>query len=342
MGYKQSKISALNMDNTLGMRYQGLLRCITAICKRENYSFNEVIGKMDTGLNTEYDYDIASEKINKCIGLLDAEKKVPGTLIRWTKSPTKNLERNIELSFDNETSASRKKKTVPEFKSFNFFKWKFFFGIKRLEKEPLSRRDLNIIFRPQYNDLSPFLDIIARDLDELVKKKFKYISNKLAFQPQYRNKSWESILDKLMDMNKKKKNISSLLDIQDLIGFRIVTLFEKDLQLIENIIDKSFNVVRKYQPSYLTRSAGSISKHIVIKLMNKEVNNYLMNGKPSFILIEIQIMTLTQFVFASISHSLLYKNESGTIISMKNSLAEIYSLLEKIENELNDRYKNND
>lgn len=340
MRYNQNKKSALKVDNPLGMRYQGLLRCITHVCKRRGYSFNEIIRRVDTGLKTEFISDVASSKIIKSIELLDAELVSAGSIFRGTRKNIEVDERNIEFSFGELNNFNYKRKFYRKFRSFNIFEWKFLFGIKRLHKTPLSKRDINTIFRPQYNELTPLLNIAAFDLDVLLKKKLKYINGKLAFQPQYRNKSWESIFDKLMDMSNKGKKISSLVDIQDLIGFRVVTLFEKDLHLIEIIVEKSLRVVRKYQPHYLT--GNDYSKHIIVKVPTKNSKYNVMDEKPPFILIEIQIMTLSQFVYASVSHSLLYKSNPNNIDLMKSSLEKIRTLLEGMETELNSRLENKD
>ncbi|UXD29225.1 RelA/SpoT domain-containing protein [Yersinia enterocolitica] len=340
MRYNQNKKSALKVDNPLGMRYQGLLRCITHVCKQRGYSFKDIIGRIDTGLKTEFISDIASSKIIKCIELLDIERVSVGAIFRRTKKNIEIDERNIEFSFGNVNNFNHKKKFHRKFRSFIIFEWKFLFGIKRLHKTPLSRRDINIIFRPQYNELTPLLNITASDLDVLLKKKLKHINSKLAFQPQYRNKSWDSIFDKITDMSNKGKKISSLVDIQDLIGFRVVTLFEKDLHLIEIIVEKSLRVVRKYQPHYLT--GNEHSKHIIVKVPTKKSKYNVMDENPPFILIEIQIMTLSQFVYASVSHSLLYKNNPNNTDLMKSSLEKIHTLLEGMETELNNRLENKD
>lgn len=64
-----------------------------------------------------------------------------------------------------------------------------------------------------------------------------------------------------------------------------------------------------------------------------------MDDKPPFLLAEIQIMTLTQFTFASLSHSLLYKNELNNS-SVKDSLARISTLLNEVGSEINEKLKN--
>jgi|GEM_PF-2061210 len=340
MRYNQNKKAALQVDNPFGVRYQGLLRCITHVCKQRGYSFNELIERMDTGLKTEFFPDVASSKIIKCIELLDVEKIIAGTIFRKTKKNTEFDERNIEFSFDNEITFNHKKRFYHKFRSFIFFKWKFLFGVKRLYKAPLSKKELGIVFRAQYSELIPLLNVTAFELDVLIKKKFKYINDKLAFQPQYRIKGWKSVFDKIIDMDDKGKYISSLVDIQDLVGFRVVTLFEKDLHLIEFIIEKSLRIVRRYQPHYL--AGNESSKHIIVRIPTKKNNDNVIDEKPPFILVEIQIMTLSQFVFASISHSLLYKNNSNNTVLMKSSLAKIYTMLVGMETELNSRLEDKD
>lgn len=60
-------------------------------------------------------------------------------------------------------------------------------------------------------------------------------------------------------------NINSLMDMQDLIGLRVVTVFEKDLSLVENVIENSFKIMRRYKPNYLAVDSDTFAKHFIIK-----------------------------------------------------------------------------
>ena len=82
-----------------------------------------------------------------------------------------------------------------------------------------------LVFHQQYDELSnhaiKFCGELGRSLDELIHQ-----SNiSLGFPISSRVKSWESIEDKL---KRVPLNIKNLVDLQDLIGFRIILLFPRD------------------------------------------------------------------------------------------------------------------
>lgn len=333
MGYNQSKNAALNETHSLNMRYKALLRCISYICKIESYKFSEMLKSIDTGLNEELTHDATVKKIRNCILLLDSKRS--GIRAVSLINNTVLEVSDDDYGYDCEgVSTYYKRKIINRCKTFKFLKWKVLFGVKRVNSKPLSKEDMKNMFHVQFRDFSPLFESIAFDLALLLNKKLKHIDSKLAFQPQYRNKSWDSIASKITRMS---ININSLMDMQDLIGLRVVTVFEKDLSLVENVIENSFKIMRRYKPNYLAVDGDTFAKHFIIQVSTQNVCNY-MDDKPPFLLAEIQIMTLTQFTFASLSHSLLYKNELNNS-SVKDSLARISTLLNEVGSEINEKIK---
>ncbi|WP_025920000.1 RelA/SpoT domain-containing protein [Pectobacterium parmentieri] len=335
MGYNQSKNAALNETHSLNMRYKALLRCISYVCKVESYKFPEMLKSIDTGLNEGLTYDAAAEKIRNCIPLLDSKRSGVRTVSVRDNAVVEVLDDDYDYDHDGEgISTYYKRKIINRCKTFKFLKWKVLFGIKRVNSKPLSKEDMKHMFHVQFRDFSPLFESIAFDLALLLSKKLKHIDSKLAFQPQYRNKTWDSVASKITRMS---ININSLMDMQDLIGLRVVTVFEKDLFLVENVIENSFKIMRRYKPNYLAVDGDTFAKHFIIQVSTQNACNY-MDDKPPFLLAEIQIMTLTQFTFASLSHSLLYKNELNNS-SVKDSLARISTLLNEVDSEINEKIK---
>jgi len=338
MGYNQSKNAALNETYSLNMRYNALLRCMSYICKVESLKFSEVIKSVDSGLNERLAYDAAAEKIRNCIPILDSKRNGVKTASVRDNAITKVLDDDYGHGHGHDgegISTYYKQKIINRCKTFKFLKWKVLFGVKRVNSKPLSKEDMKYMFHIQFRDFSPLFENIAFDLALLLNKKLKHIDSKLAFKPQYRNKSWDSIASKITRMS---ININSLMDMQDLIGLRVVTVFEKDLSFVENVIENSFKIIKRYKPNYLAVDGDTFAKHFIIQVSTQNACGY-MDDKPPFLLAEIQIMTLTQFTLASLSHSLLYKNELNNA-SVKDSLERISILLSEVDGELNKNIKN--
>jgi ppGpp synthetase/RelA/SpoT-type nucleotidyltranferase len=328
MGYIQSKKAALDETGSLNMRYKGLLRCISRISKVRNGNFKELLELLDTGINTDIDPVLSSEKINSAIEQLD--KKRIGA-----KENTLKNDRAGSLFIDTanptrvENNNSNKIGSVSNLKKFQLLNWQFLFGFKKLKNEVfLTKMEAKKKFHSEFSKMNPLLDSVSSDVHRLLNKKLNYLSDKLAFPPQCRIKNWVSTVEKLTRIN---SNIGALTEIQDLIGLRVVTLFEKDLPLIEKIIEKNFKVQRRYRPAYLAAIGDNSSKHLVIRL---PVKNAYASYKLDSVLAEIQIMSLTQFTYARVSHSLLYKNESTSNRSIRDSLARVSALLQSVEIEL--------
>lgn len=334
MGYNQGKNAALNINSSLNMRYQGLMRCITYICKVKRGKFKELLGSLDTGIHEDISDALASEKIINSVSNLELFRngKAFGTIINEMPSGIKNEHEGTFQSKTNENFQINY-----DVKLLQLLSWQLFFGIKRINKNKLvlSKKEAQKKFYSEYCELFTVLEPLSFELHSLLSKKLKHIEEKLAFQPQFRSKDWTSVLGKVTKIN---PNIDSLREMQDLIGLRVVSLFEKDLLLVEKIIDKNFKVMRRYKPNYLTSNGDGLSKHLIIKVPTPEKYGDISKKIP-FILAEIQIMTLAQFTFARVSHSLLYKNESARSQKIKSSLIRVSALLESIDIELSRNFE---
>lgn len=108
----------------------------------------------------------------------------------------------------------------------------------------------------------------------------------------------------LLDKARRKKIEDPLKHLHDLVGFRVVCLFLPDLDDIEKIIREEFEVFEKDDKvnDAELNIFGYMSLHL--KAYSKatgEINN---------IPFEIQVRTIAQDTWASISHHLDYKKES--------------------------------
>lgn len=122
----------------------------------------------------------------------------------------------------------------------------------------------------------------------------------------FRIKELSSLLDKV-----RRKNIEKPFEqIHDIIGFRVVCLFLSDLEEIGKIIRNEFNVFEEDDKVNDTELNifGYMSLHLKAKL--KPSCKSPCGDEIKKIPFEIQVRTIAQDAWASISHYLEYKKKS--------------------------------
>lgn len=122
----------------------------------------------------------------------------------------------------------------------------------------------------------------------------------------YRIKNISSLLDKV-----RRKNIEKPFEqIHDMVGFRIVCLFLSDLEEIKKIIRKEFEVFDEDDKVNDTELNifGYMSLHLKANLKPSFESPY--GEEIKNISFEIQVRTIAQDAWASISHHLDYKKKS--------------------------------
>lgn len=119
-----------------------------------------------------------------------------------------------------------------------------------------------------------------------------------------RVKRFDSFLSKI-----KRKNLQDPFnEIHDLIGFRIICLFAEDINKIGGLLIKEFDVfdIENKLDDADYDVFGYMASHYKARLKNDyEINNIAIDY--SF---EIQVRTIAQDAWASISHYLFYKHET--------------------------------
>lgn len=327
MSYNRNKRIALNDRVRLGLRYISLLRCITHKCLIGEEGFQQKLLSLDTGLKSELDPNIASQKIIKSIAQLEGVESVHLKVEDLSGTLASLCGNNFSAQDD-----SQKFKTGSFVKIIHLFGWGISLSANKLSEiyKPLTERQIENKFKSEFDGIESSVEAESKIYHELVTKKLKHLHADLAFPPQCRNKSWSSILDKILRIRHK---IETLPDLQDLIGLRVVTIFDRDIEVVERIIERNFVVLRKYSPKYIDGVGGVSPLHMVVK---RKDSNFFFKEKsgPFALLAEVQIMTLAQFSFARVSHSLLYKKELSSSKKSENSLKRISALLESVDVEL--------
>ncbi|MDR1900413.1 MAG: RelA/SpoT domain-containing protein, partial [Treponema sp.] len=115
--------------------------------------------------------------------------------------------------------------------------------------------------------------------------------------------------------------------ITDLIGVRIICPFIEDLDVVERIIKRHFEIIEEERKgsNYSFKEFGYESTHLLIKIPPGIVEKC---GKSDYTLAEIQIRTILQDAWAEVEHELVYKAEFTPFDDpMKRKLAAVNASL---------------
>lgn len=115
-----------------------------------------------------------------------------------------------------------------------------------------------------------------------------------------RIKGFDSCVKKVID----KKIEEPFEGIKDFVGLRVVCLFLSDLDKVEKVINQTFEVVEREDKINNSKKDvfGYMGKHFIVKLKARKETNSM----P----FEIQVRTIAQDAWASVSHHLDYKTNS--------------------------------
>jgi ppGpp synthetase/RelA/SpoT-type nucleotidyltranferase len=151
----------------------------------------------------------------------------------------------------------------------------------------------------------------------------------LGFPIQYRVKQWESIAAKL---DRLSLNISSIKDVQDIAGLRLILLFKRDVEKVCRLLTESFKVIRQYdtQERLAEDQFGYSSIHFIIELPEDWLAVPTLSRFRGLIA-EVQVRTLAQHIWAAASHTLQYKQTEGIPPSVRRAIHRASALLETID-----------
>ncbi len=164
--------------------------------------------------------------------------------------------------------------------------------------------DTERIFQ-QYNaNLQNYEKLVKVVLSLLIKSIKKHGVKTHSITP--RIKEIASFLDKI-----RRKNIEKPFEqVHDLVGFRVVCLFLSDIDEIGEIIREEFDVFEEDDKINATEANIFGYMDIQLKAYLKSANEPDSSEKISKIPFEIQVRTIAQDAWASISHYLDYKKPS--------------------------------
>lgn len=187
--------------------------------------------------------------------------------------------------------------------------------------------------KQQYEEKLFSLEKFAKSIVTQFNEIFENEKIELGFPLQMRVKKWSSISEKI---DSKRFNVKkSVLELQDLIGLRIILLSLSDLNKIDDILRKDFDFVKSYNRAEKLNfdQFGYNSLHYVLRIPHS------WKSVPSFKVIEdfqfeIQVRTLSQHIWAETSSAFEYKTEQNIPRSLLRSVGRISALLETVDFEI--------
>jgi putative GTP pyrophosphokinase len=151
----------------------------------------------------------------------------------------------------------------------------------------------------------------------------------LGVSMEARIKSWESIHDKL---NRKAIKLQTVTHLDDLIGVRLILLFKGDVERLDGIIKRRFDIVREEDTGTRLDATqfGYQSNHYIVKLPPEwlQVPSYADLGGFQA---ELQVRTLAQHIWAASSHELQYKREDSVPPPLRRTIHRVSALLETVD-----------
>jgi ppGpp synthetase/RelA/SpoT-type nucleotidyltranferase len=113
--------------------------------------------------------------------------------------------------------------------------------------------------------------------------------------------------DSFMEKIRRKDLQNPFQEINDIVGIRVICLYRDDIEKIKNVVSETFDVISdddKTESRDVDRF-GYSGSHIIARLGNEQ--NSSLQQSLHDLRFEIQIRTIAQHAWASISHHLFYK-----------------------------------
>ena len=185
------------------------------------------------------------------------------------------------------------------------------------------------ISKDTLNDLKDKMTILLSDLIKSESIQIHQISGRLKERVSLENK-----------IDRKQDKYSSLHDITDIVGIRIITYLESNVDQIADIITKEFEIDSNNsvdKRKLKSKQFGYRSLHFVVSCKNERIK--LIEYKRFVNLkFEIQIRSILQHAWAEIEHDLGYKGITSIPDTSKRSFNRLAALLESADLEF-DRLK---
>ncbi|MGC4367045.1 GTP pyrophosphokinase [Hydrogenophaga sp. R2] len=144
-----------------------------------------------------------------------------------------------------------------------------------------------------------------------------------------RVKTWSSVAEKLERKRLKPKRLD---EIEDLVGIRVIFLFQRDLEQFHAQIENAFKVISAEDTSQRLTDAqfGYKSRHYILNLPAELDRVPTLKGLTQQ-KVELQVRTLAQHIWAAAAHKLQYKHEESVPLPLRRSIYRVSALLETVD-----------
>ena len=198
----------------------------------------------------------------------------------------------------------------------------------------MNRESLDPIKRleAEYTNLRSRLEDFAAEMGRQINKLLDQQKISLGFPIQSRVKTWESIQAKL---ERKPRDISSIKELSDLIGLRIVLLFGRDVETVSKLLDDNFHVLEEENTAdrLEPNQFGYSSIHFTVEFPLTWLATPTLASLGG-LRAEVQVRTVAQHIWAAASHILQYKQESNIPLHTRRAIHRVSALLEVVDLEL--------
>ncbi len=169
----------------------------------------------------------------------------------------------------------------------------------------------------KYARLEPVVDKIIKDIFPRRNYPMLHITHRL--------KTQKSIMGKL---ERRADEYSSIYEMNDILGFRVICYFPEDIDLIGDMICDNFRIdnsmTHDKRALIAPTSFGYLSLHYTCALPEDKGYSEELCG----LWFEVQIRTILQHAWAEIEHDLGYKTEFGIPRAIRRKFSRAASLLE--------------
>lgn len=189
----------------------------------------------------------------------------------------------------------------------------------------MNKELLKIDYENQKPKAVRFKQAVSEQLHDLLDKDLVTLGTPL----ESRIKSLTSIQEKL---DRKKKVIQSVTELDDFVGIRIIVLFRSDIEKVCNIVKTNFEIIdiEDVSKRLSDDQFGYQSTHYTIKLPQEWLSLPTLSDLNQ-LKAEVQIRTLAQHIWAVASHKLQYKQEQSVPVPLRRSINRVSALLETVD-----------
>jgi putative GTP pyrophosphokinase len=143
-----------------------------------------------------------------------------------------------------------------------------------------------------------------------------------------RIKTLDSLSGKI---ERKILTLNSVEELDDLVGLRLILLFRRDVEKVCKLLE-TFEIVNSEDTSQrlMETQFGYQSLHYVVRLPREWLSVPTLRGLGD-LKAEIQVRTLSQHIWATVSHKLQYKQEESVPPPVRRSIHRVSALLETVD-----------